>query len=105
IATKDLNSALIYANLYYFFAAAIPVLLLYFSIYFRRERPLGLKHVTFIVPWIILCFHFLLDNNIVIKEVFFDSAGNKDVELNLFFYVLYVIYFVFYFLSTYVFLF
>src|SRR5690606_9185240 len=55
IATEDLASALIYANLYYFFAAAIPVLLLYFSIYFRRERPLSLKHATFIVPWIILC--------------------------------------------------
>ena len=104
ILTDSLNAALIFANIYYVAAAAIPMLFFYFSLFFpeNKER-FKKKHLFFLTPFIILVSFILIDKNIILQEVYVASWG-KDVILNQTSYVAYIFYFLFFVTVSYYYL-
>ncbi len=102
--TESLSNALIFANLYYVIAAAIPVLFSYFSIFFLGYRKPNKLYLLYIIPFFILLFLFIFNKNILLEKIFFIGT-TKEVIFNNIYYILYTIYFVFYVLLSYYYLF
>lgn len=100
--TSDLKNALLHANFYYIAAAAIPLILFYFSYYFkRRDRKLHAMQVLFTVPFLVLAAIILFRPNFIITAIFITEWG-KDVELNIMSYVIYTTYFLAYVGASYI---
>ena len=96
ISTKDLGDALIYANIYYIFAAIIPTLFFLFTIYFNSNKEFSKKNLISLIPVIVIIGAFLFDRNLLLKEIFFFEDGTKGVILNKEMYLGYVTYFLFF---------
>jgi signal transduction histidine kinase len=94
ILEPDLSKAIYFADFYYISAVGIPVFFLYFSLVFlRKEQELKSREEVFVVaPLAITILFFLLDKNVLIKEVFLTSWG-KDVVFNHLNYFIYTVYF------------
>lgn len=104
IGSENVSHALMYANSYYVAAAAIPVLLLIFSIYFEGKLKTKLTHqLVFIssLPWLLIILAFLFNKNLIVDRIEIEGGGSKAVSLNQFNYTGYAIYFAFYFITTY----
>ncbi len=95
INTSDLSIALIFANLYYIMAAAIPLLFFYFSMYFLGYKKPTKIHLLYLAPFLLLSLLFIVDKNILLEKI---SVGqiDKEVVLNNINYLFYIIYFIFY---------
>lgn len=102
--SRDLNNSLIFANLYYISAAAIPMLFFYFSLFFpeTKER-FKRKHLLFLFPFIILICAIIVDRHILLSSVYFTEWG-KDVVLDPVNYVYYIFYFIFFVVVSYIYL-
>lgn len=94
--TNDLEQALIFANAYYLAAASIPILFLFFSLFFpeKKER-FRRRHLLYLIPLIALISAVLIDKNTFITQVFLTSWG-KDVVFNQTSYIIYIFYFLFF---------
>jgi len=101
ITTKNLDKALINADLYYIAAAAIPVLFFYFSLFFLGYKKPVIKYLVYLVPFFILVIAFIFDKNLLLKEVYFGASG-KNVSLNITNYLVYSVYFLFYVILSYI---
>lgn len=101
IKATNLDSALLFANLYYISAASIPLVFFYFSLIFPNENSVfKKKYYLFITPLALLAIGMLFDNNIIVSEIFNSETG-KDVILNKTNYLIYGSYFLFFVILSY----
>jgi len=81
IITGNLDNALLYTNIYYVAAAAIPLIFFYFSLFFKREEIKFKKSsLLFITPLVLLALGFIFNQNLIIDEIFSPSWQSKDFE-------------------------
>ncbi len=101
IESSDINNVFIFANLYYIFAAAIPVLFFCFSLVFPI-RDVGFKNKYYLsfIPFILLILAIISDKNTILKEISIHNSI-KDVVLNTTNYLFYGAYFIFFVLASY----
>lgn len=103
IKSIDFDDSLIFANLYYIFAATIPLFFLYFSLTFLNNKnsfSFRNKGFLFSLPILFLTITIALNKNFLIKKIFLSDI-NKDVVLNKPAYILYGAYFIFFVLLSY----
>ncbi|MFA5838497.1 MAG: ATP-binding protein [Candidatus Paceibacterota bacterium] len=96
ISTKNLGYALLYADIYYIFAAIIPTLFFLFTIFFNSEQKFKKIHFVSLIPIIAIIGAFIYDKNFLLKDVFFLEDGTKGVILNKEVYIGYGVYFLFF---------
>lgn len=102
IKSNNLESSLIFANLYYIFAAAIPVLFFCFALVFPQENMLfKKKYYLSFIPLGILGLLMFLNENIILKEIFIADSV-KDVVLDSTNYIIYGSYLLVFVLSSYI---
>lgn len=100
IRTQDINSAFIFANIYYLSAAIIPSLFFYFSLVFpHTDKKLKIHNLVFLVPLIYIGVS-LLDKNFILTSIDMTSYG-KEAIINRGHYLVYTIYFVTFILISY----
>lgn len=94
ILEENLGRSLYIANLYYFFAAGIPLFFLYFSFVFPNNTfKVSKTYIAFLsIPLVLIGALFLLDKNFLIQGIWFTEWG-KDVVINTYNYILYSLYF------------
>ncbi len=100
INTSNLSSALIFANLYYIMASAIPLLFFYFSMYFLEYKKPTRIHFLYLVPFLLLLLSFTIDKNVLLKSIYVGQI-DKEVVFNNINYLFYIIYFIFYVVISY----
>lgn len=102
IEENNLQKALSLANFYYIFAAGIPLFFFYFSSFFLRNNlKFSKKYLLFSLPFFLLIGFFLINENFLIKTIFIDT-DTKNVVLNWGNYILYIIYFFVFVISSYI---
>lgn len=102
IKVNHIEDAVIFANAYYIFAGAIPLLFLFFSLVFLEEKNnFNSKYYLFTIPLLTLLILFLIDKNILLQKIFLTNNFYKDVILNKPLYFGYAIYFILFVLISY----
>jgi len=101
INTSSFKNALLFANIYYVSAAAIPILFFYFSLFFLEYKKPLKKYFIYLLPFFFLIIVFALNKNVLLQEIYLVN-GHKNVFINKLNYFYYIIYFLaFIFLSYY----
>ena len=100
---RNLNLAFYITNFYYIFAGLIPVLFLFFSLFFLNEkRRITLNYFWWGVPLIALILGFSINSKLLILSI---NANSNSVLINTIPYFIYGLFFVVYVIVSYVILF
>lgn len=99
--SSDPTISLFFADTYYIAAAGIATFFLLFSLVFPDEKKLSKKHyVAILSPLIILSISLLIDSHLIIKS-FYPTSWGKGVNIKIFPYLLYNVYFIIFIIWAY----